>query len=254
MFGSDGYLTSPVQRSRRARGRMRILVVEDDRTMSKLVRLLLAEDGCAVDVAPSGEEGLLLARVNPYDGIVLDLGLPDRAGLTVLRELRAGGSAVPVLILTGRREVDTVVHSLDAGADDYLVKPFANAEFKARLRALVRRGGARRTEQITCGALVVNRITRRALVDGRALALTAREFALLEHLALHAGEVVSRTMLLESIWDMHFDPGTNVVDALVLRVRRKLARAGPTPRVATVRGVGYMLDDAAVEVGGAATG
>ena len=222
---------------------MRALVVEDDSGMAKLVRLLLGEDGYAVDLTASGEEGLSLARVNPYDAMILDLGLPDRAGLTVLRTLRAEGSRLPILILTARAGADEVVQGLDAGADDYLVKPFANSELKARVRALVRRGGAVRTEQVACGALVINRLTRHALVAGRQLDLTAREFALLEHLALHAGEVVTRTTLLEAIWDMHFDPGTNVVDALVLRLRRKLAAAGPSPRVATIRGTGYRLTD-----------
>ena len=223
---------------------MRILVVEDDPGMAKLVRVLLSEDGCAVDVAATGEEGLSLARIHPYDALLLDLGLPDRGGLTVLRALRGAGSRLPILILTARAGSDEVVQSLDAGADDYLVKPFVNAELKARVRALVRRGGAVRTEQVACGALVVNRLTRHALVAGRQLDLTAREFALLEHLALHADEVVTRTTLLEAIWDMHFDPGTNVVDALVLRLRRKLASAGPSPRVATIRGAGYRLTQA----------
>ena len=223
---------------------MRVLVVEDDRAMAKLVRLLLTEDGYAVDVTAEGEEGLMLARVNAYDALILDLGLPDRAGIAVLRALRAEGSRLPILILTARASVDEVVASLDAGADDYLIKPFANAELKARVRALVRRGGAVRTEQLSYGALVVNRLTRHALVAGTPLDLTAREFALLEHLALHAGEAVTRTTLLEAIWDMHFDPGTNVVDALVLRLRRKLAAAGASPRVATIRGVGYRLTDA----------
>ena len=223
---------------------MRILVVEDDHGMAKLVRLLLSEDGYAVDVSASGEEGLALARIHPYDALILDLGLPDRGGLAVLRALRAGGSKLPILILTARAASDEVVQSLDAGADDYLVKPFVNAELKARVRALVRRGGAVRTEQVACGALVVNRLTRHALVAGRQLDLTAREFALLEHLVLHADEVVTRSTLLEAIWDMHFDPGTNVVDALVLRLRRKLATAGPSPRVATIRGAGYRLTQA----------
>jgi two-component system, OmpR family, response regulator len=225
---------------------MRILVIEDDRGMAKLVRLLLTENGYAVDITASGEEGLSLARINPYDALILDLGLPDRAGLTVLRALRAEGSRMPVLILTARAGTDPVVQGLDAGADDYLVKPFANAELQARVRALVRRGGAVRTEQVACGTLVVNRLTRHALVAGRQLELTSREFALLEHLALHAGEVVTRTSLLEAIWDMHFDPGTNVVDALVLRLRRKLAAAGPSPLVETIRGAGYRLSDAAI--------
>jgi two-component system, OmpR family, response regulator len=225
---------------------MRILVIEDDRGMAKLVRLLLTENGYAVDITASGEEGLSLARINPYDALILDLGLPDRAGLTVLRALRAEGSRMPVLILTARAGTDPVVQGLDAGAAEYPVKPLANAELQARVRALVRRGGAVRTEQVACGTLVVNRLTRHALVAGRQLELTSREFALLEHLALHAGEVVTRTTLLEAIWDMHFDPGTNVVDALVLRLRRKLAAAGPSPQVETIRGAGYRLSDAAI--------
>ena len=220
---------------------MRALVVEDDRSMAKLVRLLLEEDGSAVDVTASGEDGLSLALEQAYDLVVLDLGLPDRAGLAVVREMRARRSTVPVLILTGRSSAEDVVRGLDVGADDYLAKPFENTVFKARVRALVRRGGAVRSDRLSCGPLVLNRITREVLVNGAALRLSPRELRLLEHLALHAEAPVSRTDLLEHVWDMHFDPGTNVVDALVARVRRKLRAAGPAPHIETVLGFGYRL-------------
>lgn len=220
---------------------MRALVVEDDRGMSKLVRLLLEEDGFAADVTPSGEEGLSLALEQRYDVIILDLGLPDRSGLAVVREVRARHRTAPILVLTGRATPEDVVRSLDVGADDHLAKPFANAVFKARVRALVRRGGAQRTEVLACGPLVVNRLTREALVGGAPLELSPREFRLLEHLAMRAGTPVSRADLLEHVWGMHFDPGTNVVDALVARLRRRLRSAGSAPRIETAHGYGYRL-------------
>lgn len=222
---------------------MKILVIEDERTMAGLVVALLAQQGDVADVCVTGEEGLRRARAGDYDGVVLDLGLPDRSGLSVLRELRSAGSKVPILILTGRTATSDLVRGLDAGADDYLVKPFENAELVARLRALVRRGGMSRVEQLTCGPLLIDRIAHRVLVSNRELHLTPREFRLLEHLALRADQVITRPFLLAKIWNMHFDPGTNMVDALVLRVRRKLERVGPSPRVVTVRGQGYMLTD-----------
>lgn len=224
-------------------GVTRLLVVEDDRGMARLVRLLLLEEGYAVDVAAGGEEALALLRSHTYDGVVLDLGLPDRSGLSVIREARQDAASTPILVLSARTTTADRVNALDTGADDYLTKPFENAELRARVRALVRRGGARRSEQLACGALVLNRLTREALVAGVELDLTAREFAMLEQLALAPRVVVRRTTLLERIWDAQFDPGTNVVDALVSRVRRKLERVNGSPRVVTVRGVGYMLTD-----------
>ena len=209
--------------------------------MAKLVRLLLEEEGFTVDVTASGEEGLALALEQQFDAIVLDLGLPDRAGLAVVRELRARHREVPVLILTGRADPDDIVRGLDVGADDYLAKPFVNAVLKARVRALVRRGGAHRTEVVAVGPLVLNRVTREVRLGGASLSLSPRELRLLEHLALKAGTPVSRTELLEQVWGMHFDPGTNVVDALVARLRRTLRVAGPSPRVDTVHGFGYRL-------------
>ena len=221
---------------------MRILVIEDDRTMAKLVRVVLVEQGYAVDVASTGEEGRTLALVNEYDGIVLDLELGDRHGVEILQELRRRGRTVPVLVLTGRDECESIVHALDAGADEYVVKPVSNDELRARIRALVRRGGSpRTTEQLTVGNLTLNRLTRRVRCGGQELALTPKELALLEHLMLRPGEVVTRTDLLEKVWDMHFDPDSNVVDVHVGRLRRKLRACGATASIAARRGFGFVL-------------
>lgn len=221
---------------------MRVLIVEDDAATARLYQRVLAEDGFSVDVAHTGEEGRLLAAVEPYDGVVLDLGLRDRHGLLVLADLRRAGVQVPVLVCTGRGEIDDVVRGLDAGADEYVVKPVATAELRARVRALVRRGGARRREQLALGNVVLNRLTRQVLVTGHPLALTPKEYALLEDLLLHAGEVVGRSALLERVWDLQFDPGSNVVDVHVVRVRRKLAAAGATVAVVTRRGQGFAAE------------
>lgn len=221
---------------------MRILVVEDDTMVSRLVRAVLIADGYAVDVAATGEEGRLLAFVNDYDGIVLDLHLSDRHGLTILQELRREGRQTPVLILTASAEESEVVRALDAGADEYVVKPVRNRELAARVRALVRRGAyAQRSEQLTVGSLILNRLTRRVLVAGEMVELSPREFALLEHLLLHTDEVVTRADLLEKVWDMHFDPGSNVVDVHVARLRRKLEACDAPVAIHTVRGVGFRL-------------
>lgn len=221
---------------------MRILVVEDDAMVARLVRAVLTADGYAVDVATTGEEGRLLAFVNEYDGIVLDLHLNDRHGLTILHELRREGRQTPVLILTGSGEESEVVRALDAGADEYVVKPVRNRELAARVRALVRRGNrSQMIEQLTSGPLVLNRLTRRVLVSGTEVPLSPRELSVLEHLLLHSGEVVTRSDLLESVWDMHFDPGSNVVDVHIARLRRKLESHGAPLEIVTVRGVGFRL-------------
>jgi two-component system OmpR family response regulator len=220
---------------------MRALLVEDDATMALLTRQVLEQEGFAVDVAPTGNEAQTLAFVNDYDAIVLDLTLPDRNGLTVLQALRKEGRMTPVIVLTGANDSATTVRALDAGADDYVTKPLAVDAFRARMRALVRRGGARRTEQLTVGNLTLNRLTRQVLVNGRECALTAKEFQLLEHLLLHHGQVVSRPQLLESVWDMHFDPGSNVVDVHVTRLRRKLESAGAELKISARRGMGFVI-------------
>jgi len=224
---------------------VRALIVDDDPTIRLLVKHLLEEQGFAVDEAATGESGRVLAMVNDYDAIVLDLVLPDGNGIPLVQALRLKSRDTPVIVLTGNTDKSAVVMALDAGADDYLTKPIDFDVFKARIRALVRRGGAKRTEQLSVGNLVLNRLTRMALVDGRPLHLSPRELATLEHFLLHAGEVVARTALLEKVMDMSFDPGTNVVDVNVTRLRKKLAGAGATVVITSRRGIGFVLSAAA---------
>jgi DNA-binding response OmpR family regulator len=220
---------------------MKLLVVEDDRMFAALVRRGLAEEGHTVDVAGDHARGRTLAFVHDYDGIILDVVLPDGNGLELVRELRREGRSTPVLMLTGNRATEDVVRGLDAGADDYLTKPFQVSELKARVRALLRRGGARRAEGTAFGGVVLDRLTRQAASGGRKLPLTPKEYSLLEYLILNAERVVTRTELLEKVWDVHFDPGSNVVDAHVARLRGKLRRIGATPKLVTVRGTGFVL-------------
>ncbi|HET9010198.1 MAG TPA: response regulator transcription factor [Gemmatimonadaceae bacterium] len=222
---------------------MRILVVEDDERMGRFVRRLLVEDGYAVDVAATGERGLLDASVNDYDLVLLDLGLPDRSGLAILRALRREGNAVPVVVLSGRRDEPEIVRALDAGADDYLVKPVSGPMLLARVRAGLRRGGATRDETLACGGFVVHRLTRTIWCKGAALDLTPREYALLEHLVLHCGEVVTRSSLRERIWESEADLDSNIIDAAIARLRRRLERSDAAGSIITVRGVGYRLAD-----------
>jgi DNA-binding response OmpR family regulator len=210
--------------------------------MALLTQQVLEQEGFAVDVAGTGNEAETLAFVNDYDAIVLDLALPDRNGLTVLQALRKAGKTTPVIVLTGTKESATTVRALDTGADDYLTKPIVIEEFRARMRALVRRGGAKRTESITCGNVTVNRLTREIVVAGKACALTAKEFQLAEHFMMNRGAVVTRAELLEKVWDMHFDPGSNVVDVHVTRLRKKLAKAGADVKISSRRGIGFVLD------------
>jgi DNA-binding response OmpR family regulator len=221
---------------------MRILVVEDDRKVAGFIEMGLREEGYAVDLARDGEEAIVLAHVNDYDAILLDLMLPKKNGLQVAAELRREGRTTPILMLTARDATEDVVRGLDAGADDYLTKPFKFDELLARLRALVRRGGATRVERITAGPLELDRLKHQAYVGGKPLDLTPREFQLLEHFMMHKDDVVRRTELLEKVWDMHFDPESNVVDVHVGNLRRKLREAGYDGLIRTVRGVGFRLD------------
>jgi DNA-binding response OmpR family regulator len=221
---------------------MKVLVVDDDRSVGSLIKKILVAEGFAVDYVESGEEARMLALVEPYDGIVLDLGLGDRHGLTIVQELRREKRDTPILVLTGDANESTIVRALDAGADEYVIKPVRNREFAARVRALVRRRDKpAAAEQLVAGSLVLNRLTRTVLVDGQPLSLSPKEFGLLEHLLLHRDEVVTRADLLEHVWETTFDPGTNVVDVLVGRVRRKLARAGSPLRIETRRRLGVVL-------------
>ena len=221
---------------------MRVLVVEDEaRVRSFLVRGL-EEAGFSVDAAASGDEGLRMAFVHPYDAVVLDLGLPGKDGLSVLRELRAGGRSTPVLILSAREELEDRVRGLDAGADDYLPKPFAFAELLARLRALLRRGTAR-ASALKVADLEIDLVTRKVKRAGQNIELTAKEFALLEYLARHAGEVVTRTMIAEHVWDLNFDSFSNVIDVYIRYLRRKIDETHEPKLIHTRRGVGYVLTD-----------
>jgi DNA-binding response OmpR family regulator len=223
---------------------MKILVIEDDAVAREFIRWGLTEDGHTVDVAESGAEGARAVRVNPYDAVVLDLMLPDTTGLEVVRQLRQERRDVPVLMLTGTSHVNARIEGLDAGADDYLTKPFEMGELKARLRALVRRGGATRTEQLRIGSLTLDRLAHQLQAGGKPLRLTPKEYRLLEYLVMHAEQVVSRTDLLEKVWEVQFDPQSNVVDVTVARIRSKLGARAGAPRIETVRGFGFRLTTA----------
>jgi DNA-binding response OmpR family regulator len=220
---------------------MRILLVEDDKKVASFVEKGLREDGYSVDVAHDGMDGSLKAHVYEYDLLILDVMLPGKTGYDVLTELRREGSEVPVLLLTARDASEDVVRGLDAGADDYLTKPFSFDVLLARVRALVRRGGAKRLDSLRYEDVGLDRMKHSAERGGRDLRLTAKEFQLLEHFLLQPEQVLRRTYLLEKVWDLHFDPMSNVVDVHVAKLRRKLKGEGEDPLIHTIRGVGYML-------------
>ena len=226
---------------------MKVLVVDDDTLIAEFIRLSLKERGHVVDVAHTGEHGRSLAMVYDYDAVVLDHVLPDTTGVEVLRALRSRGRRTPVLMLTSRSDTEDVVAGLDSGADDYLGKPFVVAELEARLRAIARRGGTD-TGSAGLGDLQVDRLRRTITCAGTPLRLTPKEYALLEYFLLNPERIVTRTELLEKVWDMHFDPGSNVVDVHVARIRGKLQGAGCSATIATLRGSGFMLS---AEVGAA---
>ena len=220
---------------------MRILVVEDEKKVARFLEQGLREEGYSVDVSHDGTDGLLKAHVHDYDLLVLDVMLPGKSGLEVVRELRARESSVPVLLLTARGDQDDIVLGLDAGADDYLTKPFGFDELLARVRALLRRGGSARPDRVIYDDLELDRVTHKAHRGGDRLDLTPKEFQLLEFLMLNAERVVRRTELLEKVWDLQFDPMSNVIDVHVGHLRRKLRESGDDPLVHTVRGVGYIF-------------
>jgi two-component system, OmpR family, response regulator len=224
---------------------MRVLVVEDEIKMAGLLKRALEEEGYAVDVAGRGEDALWFGRENPYDAIVLDVMLPDLDGFEVSRRLREAGRWSPVLMLTARDAVADRVAGLDAGADDYLTKPFSFAELLARLRALVRRGAAERPPVLRVGDLSLDPARRTVMRDGTSIDLTAREFALLEYLMRHAGEVLTRSQLIEHVWDFAYDGDSNVVDVYIRYLRNKVDRPFGRDSIRTVRGAGYRLEDGA---------
>jgi two-component system copper resistance phosphate regulon response regulator CusR len=222
---------------------MKLLLVEDDPKTMAALKKGLAENGFVVDAAATGDDGLHLARTGAYDLVVLDVLLPGRDGWEILRDLRAAGCQTPVLYLTARDAVADRVKGLELGADDYLVKPFAFSELLARIRTVLRRGPARVPDVVRVADLEIDPIRHRASRSGRPLDLTPKEFALLSLLARRAGEVLTRTLITEQVWDVNFDPDANVVDVHVRRLRSKVDDPFDTKLIHTVRGVGYVLED-----------
>jgi DNA-binding response OmpR family regulator len=221
---------------------MRILLIEDDPSAAQVVAKGLREQSYAVDVVGDGQTALFQAGTNDYDGLILDVMLPLVDGLHVCRTIRQSGSTVPILMLTARDAVEARIEGLDAGADDYLVKPFDFRELTARLRALIRRGHQPLLpEHLMVGALSIDTRSRRVLVRGQVTLLRAKEYALLEFLARRAGDVLSRSDIAEHVWDEHYDPLSNVVDVCVQRLRRKIDRPGEGSLIRTRRGEGYQL-------------
>lgn len=218
---------------------MRILIVEDDPDLARQLKDALGDAGYAVDMAADGEEGHFLGDTEPYDAVVLDLGLPIIDGISILQKWRADGKNFPVLILTARDQWSEKVAGFDAGADDYLTKPFHTEELLARLRALVRRAAGHTTDTIDIGGLAVDNRSGRAFVDGTPVKLTSHEFRLLSYMAMHVGKVISRTELVEHIYDQDFDRDSNTIEVFIGRLRRKIG----VKRIETVRGLGYRLVD-----------
>ncbi|PZN94537.1 MAG: DNA-binding response regulator [Alphaproteobacteria bacterium] len=220
---------------------MRVLVVEDEPNLLRQLKAALEGAGYAVDTASDGEDGQYLGSTENYDAVVLDLGLPEVDGLTVLDRWRKEGKTMPVLVLTARDSWSDKVAGLDAGADDYLAKPFQTEELIARLRALIRRAAGQATSELTAGGVRLDSRSGRVTLDGEPVKLTAQEFKLLSYLMHHKGKVVSRTELIEHIYDQDFDRDSNTIEVFITRIRKKL---GPD-LISTTRGLGYSLNDAA---------
>jgi len=230
--------------ARRESDPLRVLIIEDDRDVSAYIRQGLTQAGWNVDVADNGKDGLLLATTESYDALIVDRMLPGVEGLTLIRTLRASDNQTPALILSALGEVDDRVKGLNAGGDDYLVKPFAFSELHARLEALIRRAkssGGHAETTLALADLEVDLLTREVHRGGSRIDLQPREFQLLEFLLRHQGQVVTRTMLLEGVWNYHFDPQTNVIDVHISRLRSKIDKGFDKPLLHTVRGAGYRL-------------
>src|SRR5712692_1820782 len=220
---------------------MRILLVEDERRVASFIARSLRENAYAVDIVDTGEKGLELGKQTNYDAILLDVRLPGMSGVEVCRELRWRGVAAPVMMLTARALVEQRVEGLDTGADDYLTKPFVLAEFLARVRALIRRGFHSSNARLRYADLILDRHRRRATRDKETIPLTSREFALLELLLLRAPELVTRSEIVEHVWDCHFDSETNLVEVYINRLRQKIDQDRSVKLIHTIRGVGYRL-------------
>lgn len=223
----------------------KVLLVEDDATTADYITKGLVEEGFTVDRADNGRDGLFLATEAAHDAIILDRMLPGMDGMAVLAALRAAGIDTPVIILSALATADERIKGLTGGSDDYLAKPFAFAELLARLRIILRRGGGGQAPEtrLSCGDLEVDLLSRKVKRGARMIDLQPREFRLLDYLLRHQGEVVTRTMLLEGVWDYHFDPGTNVIDVHISRLRRKVDEEGESPLIHTIRGAGYRLSE-----------
>jgi two-component system OmpR family response regulator len=215
---------------------MRLLVVEDDRDLNRQIAAALEHSGYAVDRAFEGEQGHFLGETEPYDAIVLDIGLPKKDGITILEEWRAAGRTTPVLILTARDRWSEKVQGFDAGADDYVAKPFHMEELLARIRALLRRATGHATNEIACGAVRLDTKSGRVVVDGAPVKLTSHEYRLLAYLMHHAGRIVSRSEIIEHLYDQDFDRDSNTIEVFVGRLRKKLG----VDLIQTIRGLGYM--------------
>ena len=221
---------------------MRVLIVEDDKQIASFVTKGLQQAGFAVDHVSDGEEGLQMAELNPYDAMVIDIMLPGMDGFSVIEKLRSQGNTIPILVLSARGSLDDKLKGFQTGSDDYLTKPFSFAELQARLQALLRRTTrGQRQNVLQVGDLKMNLLSRSVDRGNLKIELQPREFALLEYLMRNSGNVVSKTMILEHVWDYHFDPQTNVVDVLVHRLRNKIDKDFQTKLLHTVRGVGYVL-------------
>ncbi len=222
---------------------MRILVVEDDKGTSRFIQKGLSEEGFMADVVSGGEEGLFMALTGVYDLIVLDVMLPEINGFEILKAIRQKGVSTPVLFLTARDEKEDIIHGLDLGADDYLVKPFAFAELLARIRAVMRRGQKEEAMQkLTVGDLVLDRVTRQVWRgNDKITELTTTEFQLLEYMMRNAGQILTKTMILDSVWGYDFDTQSNIIEVHVNRLRAKIDKNYDTKLIRTVRGVGYVI-------------
>lgn len=225
---------------------MKVLIIEDDAKVAAYIKNGLGENGHAADVACNGKDGLFLATTEKYDVLIVDRMLPELDGLTIIKTLRGADNATPALILSALGEVDDRVKGLRSGGDDYLVKPFAFSELMARIEVLCRRGtqAAVTETRLAARGIEMDLLSRRVFRDGKPLAdIQPREFRLLEYLLRHKGQVVTRTMLLENVWDYHFDPQTNVIDVHISRLRGKLDRNADAPLIKTVRGAGYIIEE-----------
>ncbi len=220
---------------------MRVLVVEDEKKTASFIRKALQAEGFAVDVCGDGGDALAAARATPFDGIVMDIMLPGPDGLSVLRQLRERGDKTPVLLLSARGAVNERVEGLNAGADDYLPKPFVIAELVARVRALGRRAGENKSTVLRVADLTLDTVSRRAERGGKTFDLTAREYRLLEFLMRSTGQICGRMSIIEKVWDYDFDPGTNLVDVYIKRLREKIDDSREPKLLHTVRGIGYVL-------------